>query len=387
MSTLRAARLIARNDLRRRLRNRSFVIQAFVGPLVLALVISAAFGGGFGFDVTVGIVDDDGSSLGKALQEQLVDGGDDSVEFVTYDSREAAQVGLDDGDIGAVVVVPKGFERSLADPRPEALGVMTHPGAAVSEGVARAVASGIAARVNAARLATASLLRAGQQAPDPQDLLDIDLPVSLDQRSAGEQLSAISTVAPGMGLLFLFFTVAVVARSLLEERRLRVLDRILAAPVTIRAILLGKAAGVVVLGVASLMTLWLATSVLLGSGWGDPLAVAVLIVVASIAVAGIAGVVAGLARNEQSADLLATMTAFVFGILGGSMVPLSELPDGLRRVSLFTPNGWAMRAFAELSAGEGHLGDIAGNLVVLGLWAVGSLVVASVLLPRRLTSR
>lgn len=387
MRTLRVAGLIARNDLRRRLRNRSFVIQAFVGPIVLALVISAAFGGGFGFDVTIGVVDEDGSGLSRGLVDQLVDGGANDVEFVAYDDVESARVHLDDDDVGAVVVVPEGFERSLSEPEPGALGIFSKPESGVSEGVARAVASGIAARINAARLSTFALLQAGEDAPDPEDLGRIDLPVSLDQRSAGEQLSAISTVAPGMGMLFLFFTVAVVARSLLEERRLRVLDRVLAAPVTIRAILLGKAAGVIVLGIASLATLWGATSLLLGSGWGDPLAVAVLIVVASFAVAGIAGVIAGLARNEQSADLMATMTAFILGILGGSMIPLSELPEGLRRLSLFTPNGWAMRAFAELSAGEGHLGDITLDLAVLAAWAAAGLLLASVLLPRRLTAR
>lgn len=387
MRSLRAAGLIAANDLRRRLRNRSFVIQAFVGPIVLALVISAAFGGGFGFDVTVGIVDLDRSELGTQLSAQLVDGGAEDVEFRAYATEAEARRAMDDGDIGAALVVPAGFQASLVEARPEALGILTQDGSAVSGAVARAVGSGVAARIDAARLAAAALVADGRPVPPLDELLEIELPVAIDQRDAGEQLSAIASVAPGMGMLFLFLTVAVVARSLLEERRQRVLDRILAAPVSISTILLGKAIGVVLVGCASLLTLWGATTLLLGASWGDPLAVVVLVVVASVAVAGIAGVVAGLARTEQAADLLATMTAFVFGILGGSMVPLSELPDGLVRISAFTPNGWAMRAFAELSAGGGTLVDIAPHLAVLAGWAAGGLVLGALLLPRRLVSR
>ena len=66
------------------------------------------------------------------------------------------------------------------------------------------------------------------------------------------------------------------------------------------------------------------------------------------------------------------MVAFVLGIVGGSLVPLSELPPGLLRLTLLTPNGWALRGFAELSAGDGTVVDVLPHIGVLLLWgAVG----------------
>ena len=190
-----------------------------------------------------------------------------------------------------------------------------------------------------------------------------------------------------MGLLFLFLSVSTVARSLLEERRLKVLDRIRSAPVSFTSILLGKCAGLVLVGCVSMTVLWGATSVLLGARWGEPGAVVLLIIASSLAVAGVGGVVAAMADTEQTADTYGTMFAFVFGILGGSLVPLSQLPPGLLRLSLATPNGWALRGFAELSAGEGSVSDIVPHVGVLLLWAIVAGTVAAVLLPRRLAPR
>jgi ABC-2 type transport system permease protein len=257
----------------------------------------------------------------------------------------------------------------------------------VGRAVASAVAGGLAARLDAGRLATAALLAEGRPPPDPADLRRIELPITLDRRGAGEELSPAATVAPGMGLLFLFFTVSALARGLLEERRLRVLDRMRAAPVSTTAILLAKALGVIAVGVVSIVTLWGATALLLDARWGDPAGVLAIVLAATLAVAGVAGVIAGLARTEQSADLLATMAAFTLGILGGSLVPLSELPEGLVRISLFTPNGWAQRGFADLSAGDAGLGDVLPEVGMLLVFAVVGLALAARLLPRRLTSR
>ncbi len=386
---LRSALLIAGNDLRRRLRNRSFVIQAFVGPLVLAVVISAAFGGGFGIKVRLGVAVEDDSELAVGLRQGLLERDvGDGVEFVEVTSAADALDKLDDDEIEAAVVIPAGFGASLAETQPLDLGVMTDEGQdAVGAAVARAVAAGIAAQINTGRLVSFAMAFAGRPVPDAAALAEVELPIQLGEQGPGELVSPAASIGPGMGLLFLFLSVSVVARGLIEEQRLRVLDRIRAAPVSTSSILLGKGLGVVVLGCATLGTLWWATTVLLGAAWGDPAGVVLLIVTAAVAVAGIGGVVAALARTEQSADLYATMVAFILSMIGGSLIPLSELPDSLYRLSVITPNGWAQRGFAELSAGRGGVGDIVPHLLVLLAWAVAGGALGAFLLPRKLARR
>ncbi|HJR24646.1 MAG TPA: ABC transporter permease [Acidimicrobiales bacterium] len=383
---LRAALLVARNDLRRRIRNRSLIIQAVIGPVLLASVISAAFSGGFGFDVEIGIVDQDRSELSRAVERGLLAGEADEVTFRSVDDPGAASRLVDDSDIGAAIVLPAGFADSLVTDDPTPVGLVVHEQNPVPAAVAKAVADGLSARVNAGRLTALSLVAVGEPVPSPDELTGIELPVTVERLNS-EDLSPAALVAPGMGLLFLFFTVGAVARSLLEERRDKVLDRIRAAPVSLASVLLGKALAVVVLGLTSVLTLWGITSVVFGADWGDPSGVLPVLVAATLAIGGISAFVASLARDPQTADLAATGVAFILGILGGSLVPLSELPDGLRRLSMLTPNGWAQQAFAELSAGGASLADVVPEAGVLLVWAAVSVLLASLLLPRRLVTR
>jgi ABC-type Na+ efflux pump permease subunit len=154
--------------------------------------------------------------------------------------------------------------------------VVTDPGQQIGEAVATAVANGVAARVDTGRLATATLLSHGRPPPSTAKLLGLDLPVTLHQIGTGETLSPAASVAPGMALLFLFLSVSFVARSLLEEKRLRVLDRICAAPVSLTGLLLGKALGLILASVASVLVLWGVTAATLHAQWGDPLGVVLL---------------------------------------------------------------------------------------------------------------
>jgi ABC-2 type transport system permease protein len=386
VNQLRAARLVATTDLRRRLRNRTFWLSAVVGPIVLAALISLAFGDE-GFDATIGVVDDDGSELSGRFVDGVESAEGEGLSFDVLSSDAAARTAVDDGDVGAAIVVPEGFSDSLSTDSPGDLVVLTSSDGAVSAEVARAVASNFTDRANAARLATAASLAAGGPAPSADVLADISLPVQVDTTGTGGDVSPAAYFGPSMGLLFLFLSVSAIARGLLAEQRVRLLDRIRAGPVSDAAILGGKAAGVVVVGTASLLVIWAVTSLVLGADWGDPLGVVLLIVAAALAVAGIAGLIAGVARTEQSADSLATAVAFVFALLGGAFIPPGDLPDTLARLTVLTPTGVALRGFAELSAGGGDAVSVLPEVLVLLAWALATGLVAARVLPRRLGVR
>jgi ABC-2 type transport system permease protein len=386
MSQLRAALLVAAADLRRRLRNRSFLIQALVGPIVLAGIISLAFGGS-GFDATIGVVDEDGSPMAERFVTGVAKADVGDLRFVEVDSADEARDRVDDGDLGAAVVVPAGFTASLQTDAPGDLDVITSSDNVVSAEVARSVASGFTDRANAARLAAATTVALGAAVPSADTLAAVELPVAVDTTGTGGDVSPAAYFGPAMGLLFLFLSVGVVARDLLTEKRIGLLDRVRSGPVSDAAILAGKGLSVVVIGTTSLCVIWLVTALALGADWGDPTGVGLLIVASALAVAGIAGLIAGVARTEQSADTLATVAAFVFALIGGAFIPPGDLPEALQRLALLTPTGWALRGFAELSAGGGGVVDILVPVGALLAWALVTGLVAARLLPARLGAR
>lgn len=383
-SQLRAALLIAGTDLRRRLRNRSFLVQGIAGPIALASIISLAFGGSGGFEATIGVVDADGSPVARDFVAGVAGADMGDLRFERVGSADAARSAVDGGDLDAAVVVPEGFAASLETGAPDDVVVLTAADRTISAEVARAVAAGLTDRANAARLGAAATVAAGGDLPGADELAAVELPVRVDATGTGGDVSPAAYFGPGMGLLFLFLSVGVVARDLLADRRTRLLDRIRAGPVRDGAIVAGKGVSVLVIGTTSLLVIWAVTALALGAHWGDPAGVTLLIVASAVAVAGIAGLVAALARTEQSAESITTVVAFVFAMIGGAFIPPGSLPESVQRLSLLTPTGWALRGFADLSAGGGDVADVMPHVLALLAFGLAPGVVAAWLLPRRL---
>ena len=128
-------------------------------------------------------------------------------------------------------------------------------------------------------------------------------------------------------------------------------DRISAAPLHPRTILLGKSLSVLVYGAASLGTVIVITSLLFGADWGNPLGAAAIGLTMVVAVVALTALVISIARTERQAEGLASIVVFGLALLGGNFVTISAAPPLMRRLALFTPNGWALRGFVDLSTG------------------------------------
>ncbi len=381
MRQLRLALVVAGADLRRRLRNRSAVVVAFVGPLSLGVVFSVLVGGAGSSTFEIGVVDLDRSPASTDLVASLVaaNAEQDQLRFVALDDDQAARRQVTDGDLGAAIVLAKGLQ---------GVEVLRDPEQPVTGQVAQSVAQSIASGYERVGLSVATAATLGVTPDDtvvaaageaPPALTVGDLPVG------GRELSPGAFYGASMAVLFLFFTVGFAARSVLTERQTGTLARLLATPASPGAILAGKTLSVAVLGFAGFVTVWLVTSLLFGAPWGDPVAVVALMAATVLAVAGVATFVASLARSERQADAATTVTAFVLALLGGNFVG-PNLPPLLRRLSVFTPNGWALRSFTALNTDAAGLREILTALAVLvamGLvfGAVGVVRVRRVMLP------
>jgi ABC-2 type transport system permease protein len=379
LGPLAASTAIALVHLRRRIRDRSALLQGIVAPVVLAAIIASAFGGGGTTSTTIGVVDLDDGTIATALTDSLevADEGEAEpepaarIEVVALADRAAARVAIDEGDVAAAIVVPEGFGESLGG-TPRDLEVIADEGQQLGGDVADAIAARLAASIDASRLAVRTVVTA-----DPSTAADpgidelaaraaaIEPPVALGASAFGDGFDPIAYFAPSMAILFAFLTLGAGARALLVERREGTLARIRSTPVSDRSILAGVTASVVVVGLASFLIVWLVTAAVFGATWGQPAVVLAVIVATVVAIAGISTLVTGLARTEAQADGLSSVVAFGFALVGGGFLSPGDLPEVLRRVALLTPNRWALDAFAELGAGATGLATVAPSLLVL----------------------
>jgi ABC-2 type transport system permease protein len=89
-----AALVVAGKDLRQRLRDRTAYIVGILAPLVLAGLISLAFGrSGIDFHATFAVVDEDGGQLARAFVDDML--GDPGLRQVvtvrTVEDRQEAE--------------------------------------------------------------------------------------------------------------------------------------------------------------------------------------------------------------------------------------------------------------------------------------------------------
>lgn len=356
---MRAAFVIAGKDLRQRLRDRTAYVVGIVAPLVLAALMAFAFGqGDQQFRATYAVADLDGGPLASAFISKVLESPDlsDMVTVRRVPDAQAAEQLTDRGSVAAAIVIPEGFSAVAEGGTPVPLRVVRNAEEPIGADVAVALAESFSAQIESVQLSVRTATAAGA----PHDEASIN---ALVQR-AQEETTAVTiaesetsmqnpaaTFAPAMGIFFMYFVIGTQARALVLERQRGTLVRLLAAPVGNRSLLAGKALAAFVLGAASLTATAILSAVLLDAGWGDPLSAAAVVLASTFAATAVIALVLTLARTEQQAGLYTSIVTFAFALLGGNFIGLAQAPDLLRRLALFTPNGWALRALGDLSAG------------------------------------
>jgi len=365
---LRTALLVAGKDLRQRLRDRSALVIAFVAPFVLASIIGLAFGGDYAFKATYAVADADKGPVATGFS----DGLRDLVTVRQVDAGEARAL-VDRGDADAAFLLPAGFSASVQRGGAATITVLESGENPIAGQVARSLAQAYAAELAATQLAVRTALdTAGQPPPAAAEARRLGegaapgrLPVRLAEgQVGGRTIEAANYFGPSMAIFFLFFTVSFGARSILAERRQGTMWRLLASAASPGGVLAGKALAAFVLGTASVLVMWLATTLVFGADWGDPVAVVALTISSVLSAIGVTALVITLARTDEQAEGYSSLVVFTLALLGGNFVYLAQLPELLQRVSLLTPNGWALRGFVDLVADGGGLATVAAPVAV-----------------------
>ena len=379
-----AALVIAAKDLRQRFRDRSALVLGFVAPILVAGLMSFAFSSVEAFHADVALVDNDRGQIAVALRTALT--GPELSDVLTVKPVEnelRARKLVDDGEVGAGLVIPAGFSTAAVGDDPVGITVLGSPDNPLQAQVARAVADAYVAQLNADRLAVHTALAAGVPSNRTAELATVvaglRLPESVEARATGyRQLTTASYYAPAMGIMFVLFAIGFTAHSYFAEQRACTLERIAAAPVGRGALLLGKSLAVFVYSVASLSSLAVVSSWAFGAQWGPALPAAALIVAMPTALVALTALVIAVSRTERQADGIAMMITFTLLLLGGNFVLISQAPELLRRLALLTPNGWALRGFTDLATGAAATSAVGPVLIILGMaMFIGGLAAAA----------
>ena len=357
--------VIAAKDLRQRFRDRSAIVLGFVAPLAIAALMSFAFRGTEHFHVSVGIVDRDHGALATAFADFMRSPDLNGIVTVhTFTDEATASERVRGGGIGAAIVVPPGFSKAATTGAGTTqLVVLTSTNNQLGAELTNALAGSFVNQVNADRLSVTTAIAAGAPVSDVASLsaaaTKLRVPESIVNLPIGSKpLTAVNYYAPSMAIFFLLFAVGFTSRSFFSEANDGMIDRIAAAPVRPSALLFGKALSVFAYGVASLATVFLFTSLFFGANWGNPISVSFLSLGMIVSVVALTAFVIAVARTDRQAEGLSAIVVFTLALLGGNFVSISAAPPLMRRLALFTPNGWALRGFVDLTTGARGAGVV-----------------------------
>lgn len=360
-------------------RDRSAILIGVVAPFALAALFSSILGGlDQGFHARWGIVDHDRGEISSALRGGPLTAMQEAglVELEELPSEAAARSAVEEGHVATAIVLPAGLSADVGQGTGAIVDLIIDPGAGISAGVARAALTSFVHDVESVKLAVATTLATSRQLPDEATVAGLTeaalaLPAAIrvsEVAAADREVGSSTYYAAAMAILFVFLSAQMGITSLHAEKRQRTLARMLAAPISWRAIVAGKILVSLTLGLLSMGVIVVGTSLLLGATFGDPLSALALITAASLAATGVATLVVSLTRTEEQAGNAMAVTAMLLAIVGGSFFPVDQAPELLASLSLLTPHAWFLRGVGDASAGD--IAAVAGALTVLVLIGV-----------------
>lgn len=316
-----------------------------VVPLMFALVASNLFTAGGGAP-RVAVVDLDNSAASAAL----IRGLEQTPYQVDLITREEAGRLVGSGRLSSALIIPEGFEASVAagSPRLEIIQgpAMSQDGLA---GRARTLAQALAAGRDLAPLAVVN------EPPLP---------------SAGADFNLLR-VTWGIFTMFVLATALQRSGSIHSERSAGTLQRMLVLDVPYGVIVAGHGLGLVLVGTIQACIFLLVTG-LLGVPWlGAGFAVlAVQVLVTIVACAGLGMALAGMTRSALQARGIASVLTPALAMIGGGFWPLEVVPAAMQEVARLSPVYWSIEALRE---GLVYSGTVAGQALpsaVLALYGV-----------------
>ena len=383
---MRAVRAIAGVELRRFLRDRSNIFFVFIFPLLLVLVIGVQFGGDDEGRVAVAggrsalrtalvaALEEDGVAVSSAgaetVREQVARGRTDVGVFLRPDATAAYDAGTDLA-IEVIASSQQGAQATTERVRTASARIVLERGQ-----VAALTGQGISQPRAAAALTAAS----ASLTPPRLAVVDVD-----EVAQEFEGLGQFDQGAMAETLLFVFLASLAGSATLIQARRLGVLRRTLAAPVSAGEAILGQATGRFAIAGFQGAYIMVATMTLFGVDWGSVWLALVVLAAFSMVAAGAAMLIGSLLDNDGAASSAGVGVGLVLAALGGCMLPLELFPDTLQTVAHVTPHAWAYEALAEVQRHDAGIGDIAPQLAVLAAMAGGMLVLGTWALRRSMT--
>lgn len=172
--------------------------------------------------------------------------------------------------------------------------------------------------------------------------------VSMKSVYRNETISSFQYYAAAIMCMFLLYSAGVGGRALLEERKEQTIPRLTVSGNGLGKIVLSNYIRVVMLVIIQSMIMIVYSALVLKVDWGNPVVVLVTMLLSSLAIASIGtliAIVTLIANNYKVANAFEFGLIYVMALIGGSFIPVEQLPEGVGKLSFLSVNGQALKMY------------------------------------------
>ncbi|KUP08735.1 ABC transporter ATP-binding protein [Bacillus coahuilensis p1.1.43] len=355
--------------------------QSYILMFAMPLLFTLIFGSLFGKQESVVkadilIVDEDQSELSHSMIHHLQQSSVFHTLEVASDTKGTLLIKEKEAD--GMLVIQKGFQQTIINGEDPTISFVYHPELVDTTAISNLLND----------MVTSTQIKGiGSQKWSEitaQDWSVLFASLSIDENGLSESLIEKTTItksedskniqnmparAAGFTIMFVMIVMISVTGTMLEAKQNGVWYRLMSTPISRVQLLGGYLLSFFLIGWIQFAVLMIATHLLFGVVWGDPLGLIVLVSAVLVCVVGLGLFIAGLSKTVEQQSSIGNIVIISTCMLGGVYWPLEIVPDFMKTLSEFVPQTWAMKGFEELIARGGGPFDIVLPVAVLLLFA------------------
>ncbi len=354
----------------------------------------------------VALVNEDDGDFGREVVKAIET--IDELDVQTYGTLPEAEALVAQGDLAAAIHFPEDFSEDINAHEQTTVDVIIDPAqpesASIVTGIMNQVVDevtiwgevqyGIRTVFNASGLLDGAsaeerrgieamnlgviMTRLGEMRTDP--LISV---VSEDLEGVESEswlVAFLAYIFSGYAVMFIFFVVPLAAESILQEREVGTLRRLVAAPISSGSVIGGKLMAYMAIPCVQAVLLFGIAGLFFDVPLGNsPLALVVMTLVTAMVAVAMGLLIASFAKSANQASNMGMASAFILAIVGGA-VPIggqafSRMGGFISILARLTPQAHAVEGFLKVLAdGEGFLSILPEVGILLGITAAFLLI-------------
>jgi ABC-2 type transport system permease protein len=381
---MKRALFITLNEVRLYLQDKGDLAFGLLLPIITFALMYGAFGGQTLFTATAYIVNEDNGVYSKQLIQQI-----DNVDGISIDliSEQEADTKLNRSDILVALVIPAGFSDTLSSGGKAEL-IFKQRGNGGQDGqILASIIRGVAEKMDQGFVVYNQVNSnlAGKGIPESNiqmtvtNLLDQENrqpSVGVTEENIGGSPDFISQYLPGIITMYVLFSLSLMSRTIVEERKRGTLERLLTTRLSAGELFFGKFLSTVARGfLQTLILLLLSYAVFRLFTPLSFLASRAVSIIFAAAAAAIGMIIASISRTAEAANWIAVVVTMFMVMIGGTFFEISQ-GSILYTMGKFSINTYANHAYKMIITEGGSLADAWFQLAVLAGVAVAGLIIS-----------